>query len=174
LKGFGWNRNASYFSFNLDGTWLEIDQSEDRTLRTNYTTDVVRDRPFNLQGGGYVFLFRSEFFFRTTRELEYFFFPQFNIRLYDKNSTKIRIFCSSTLRIRIRVYVGKSIVPNISHHFVSVVCATCGRYTYVALFCVRRLSNWFKIYYISLNYDLVFNRNIILSSNFCDIRTDHL
>jgi hypothetical protein len=45
--------------------------------------------------GGYGFLFRSEFFFRTTRELEYLFFlsrkariffPEFNIRLYDKNS----------------------------------------------------------------------------------------
>ena len=45
--------------------------------------------------GGYDFLFRSEFFFRTTQELEYiffcrakgkFFFPEFNIRLYDKNS----------------------------------------------------------------------------------------
>jgi hypothetical protein len=57
----------------------------------------VRDRPFNLQGGGggYGFLFRSEFFFRTTQELEYsfflsckaqFFFSEFNIRLYDKNS----------------------------------------------------------------------------------------
>ena len=34
-------------------------------------------------GGG---LFRSEIFFRTTRELEYLFFPEFNIRLYDKNS----------------------------------------------------------------------------------------
>jgi hypothetical protein len=41
------------------------------------------------------FLFRSEFFFRTTQELEYLFFlsrkarnffPEFNIRLYDKNS----------------------------------------------------------------------------------------
>jgi hypothetical protein len=40
-------------------------------------------------------LFRSEFFFRTTQELEYLFFlsrevqiffPKFNIRLYDKNS----------------------------------------------------------------------------------------
>ena len=34
---------------------------------------MIRDRPFNLQGGGggggYVFLFGSEFFFRTTREL---------------------------------------------------------------------------------------------------------
>ena len=42
-----------------------------------------------------VFLFRSEFFFRTTQELEYLFFllrkarnffPEFNIRFYDKNS----------------------------------------------------------------------------------------
>ena len=58
----------------------------------------LRDRPFNLKvggGGGYGFLFRSEFFFPTTQELEYlfflsreaqFFFPEFNIRLYDKNS----------------------------------------------------------------------------------------
>ena len=70
---------------------------------------LVRDRPFNLKGGdGY--LFRSEFFFPTTQELEYYyfllcksriFFPEFNIRLYDKNSTKIRIFFSATLGIRI-------------------------------------------------------------------------
>ena len=33
----------------------------------------VRDRPFNLKGG-YGFLFRSEIFFRTTQELEYYFF----------------------------------------------------------------------------------------------------
>ena len=56
----------------------------------------IRDRPFNLKGGGgYGFLFRSEFFFRTTRELKFFllrsrkaqiFFPEYNIRLYDKNS----------------------------------------------------------------------------------------
>jgi hypothetical protein len=48
----------------------------------NYT---FRDRLFNLQGVAYVFLFRSEFLFRTTRELKYFF-PEFNIGLYDKNS----------------------------------------------------------------------------------------
>ena len=57
---------------------------------------LLRDRPFNLQGGGeYVFFFRSEFFSRTTRELEYYvflsrktriFFPEVNIRLYDENS----------------------------------------------------------------------------------------
>jgi hypothetical protein len=34
----------------------------------------VRDRPFNLKGRGYGFLFRSEFFFRTAQELEYLFF----------------------------------------------------------------------------------------------------
>jgi hypothetical protein len=42
-----------------------------------------------------VFCFVQNFFFRTTQELEYlfflsckaqFFFPEFNIRLYDKNS----------------------------------------------------------------------------------------
>ena len=48
----------------------------------------LRDRPFNLQGG-YGFLFR------IAQELEYLFFlslkariffPEFNIRIYDKNS----------------------------------------------------------------------------------------
>ena len=52
---------------------------------------LIRDRPFNLQEGeGYGILFRSEIFFRTTRELEHLFFlsskarnffPEFNIRL---------------------------------------------------------------------------------------------
>ena len=56
------------------------------TIRQVY----LRDRPFNLQGG-YGFLFRSEIFFRTTRVrilifLARNFFPEFNIRLYDKNS----------------------------------------------------------------------------------------
>jgi hypothetical protein len=54
------------------------------TLRP-INSSMLRDRPFNLKGG-YGFLFRSEFFFQTTQELEYFFFPEFNIRLYDKNS----------------------------------------------------------------------------------------
>ena len=36
-------------------------------------------------GGGMVLCFVQNFFYRTTRELE-FFFPEFNIRLYDKNS----------------------------------------------------------------------------------------
>ena len=53
--------------------------------------NIIRDRPFYLKGGGgggYGFLFRSEYIFRTTRELEYIFFlsrkartnfPEFNI-----------------------------------------------------------------------------------------------
>ena len=34
----------------------------------------LRDRPFNMKGGGYGFMFRSEVFFRTTQELEYLLF----------------------------------------------------------------------------------------------------
>ena len=81
------------------------------------TSDMVmtlycsfRDRPFNLQGGGgYGFLFRSEKFFRTTRELEYFYFQNLTLGYMTKtlnqiiflSSTKIRIFFSATLGIRI-------------------------------------------------------------------------
>ena len=66
-----------------------------------FVVHLVWDRPFNLKGGGgYGFLFRSEFFFRTTQELEYFFlsrktrnlFLEFNIRLYDKNSESDYLF----------------------------------------------------------------------------------
>jgi hypothetical protein len=55
----------------------------------------------HLSWGGYGFLFRSEIFFRTTQELEYLFFlsreagiffPEFNIRLYDKNSESDYLF----------------------------------------------------------------------------------
>ena len=54
----------------------------------------LRDRPFNLQGGLWFFVsFRKKF--RTTPELKHLFFlshkprnffPEFNIRLYNKNS----------------------------------------------------------------------------------------
>ena len=61
---------------------------------------MVRDRPFNLrEGGGYVFLFRSEICFRTTQVKSqniriYFFlsrkarifFPEFNVNVICKNS----------------------------------------------------------------------------------------
>ena len=80
-----------------------------------------RDRPFNLKGGGgggvMVFCFVQNFFSDNTRDRiliflsrkARIFFPESNIRLYDKNSesdyffssTKIRIFFSATLGIRI-------------------------------------------------------------------------
>ena len=80
---------------------------------------LVRDRPFNLKGGGgYGFLFRSKFFFCTTQELEYLFFCRAKLKFFFQNltlgymtktlnqiiffsSTKIRIFFSATLGIRI-------------------------------------------------------------------------
>ena len=67
-----------------------------RSCRSNYLNydhvnqlpehDQVRDRPFNLKGGRGLWLFvsfRIFFFCRAKREC---FFPEFNIRLYDKNS----------------------------------------------------------------------------------------
>ena len=80
--------------------------------------NVFRDRPFNLQGGGggYGFFTFRNFFFGQ-HELEYlfflsrrdFFFLEFNIRLYDKNSEADYFFFlhqnqnifSATLGIRI-------------------------------------------------------------------------
>jgi hypothetical protein len=63
---------------------------------------LLTDRPFNLQGGGgYGFLFRSKFFFRTKRELEYLFFlsceerilfSEFNIGYITKTLNQIIFF----------------------------------------------------------------------------------
>ena len=46
----------------------------------------LRDRPFNLKGG-YGFLFRSEFFFPTTQDLEYFFFCRAKREFFFQNLT---------------------------------------------------------------------------------------
>ena len=64
-----------------------------------------------------VFCFVKKFFSDNMR-VRIFFCPEFNIRLYDKNSesdyffssTKIRIFFSATLGIRIFL-LGKTITP---------------------------------------------------------------
>ena len=79
---------------------------------------------------GYVFLFRSEFFFRTRQELEYLFFlsckaqicfPEFSIRLYDKISESdyffspppiSEYFFSATLGIRIFFWKKKHNPPS--------------------------------------------------------------
>ena len=55
----------------------------------------------------YGFLFRSEFFFRTTQELEYFFSQNLTLGYMTKtlnqiffSSTKIRIFFSATFQVK--------------------------------------------------------------------------
>ena len=53
---------------------------------------MVRDRPFNLKGGGYGFLFRSEILFRTTGELEYFFFQNLTLGYMTKTLNQIIFF----------------------------------------------------------------------------------
>ena len=61
---------------------------------------VIRDRPFNLKGGLWYFVSFRIFFSDNTRVriLIFFvaqsakFFPQFNIRLYDKNSESFYFF----------------------------------------------------------------------------------
>ena len=87
------HQSKNWFDFDLKVKKKEV-YNKARLMSMFPNDPQVRDRPFNLKGeGGYGFLFRSEFFFRTTQELEYLFFlsrkariffPDFNIRLYDK------------------------------------------------------------------------------------------
>ena len=67
------------------------------TLNIRY----IRDRPFNLKGGGlWFFVSLNKFFSDNTRvrififfvALSAIFFPEFNIRLYDNNSESDYIF----------------------------------------------------------------------------------
>ena len=61
---------------------------------------MVRDRPFNLKGGLWFFDSFRKFFSDNTRVRIFFFFvsrsakfyPEFNIRLYDKNSESDYLF----------------------------------------------------------------------------------
>ena len=91
---------------------------------------MLRDRPFNfnLKGGEVMFfLFRSKKIFRTTRELEYLLFCHAKREIFFQNSTlgfmtktlnqiiffsstKIRIFFSAILGIRI-FYLEKTVTP---------------------------------------------------------------
>ena len=80
-----------------------------------WTRAYLRDRPFNLQGGVMVFCFVQNFFLDNTRVRIFIFFvariffPEFNIKLYDKYSESDYFFSlhqnqnifSATLRIRI-------------------------------------------------------------------------
>jgi hypothetical protein len=112
-------------SFNFDCSMSSISSSMVQSdplypLVSIFIMQWVRDRPFNLKGrggGGYDVVFRSEIFFRSTQELE-FFFCRAERKFFIQNvtlaymtktlnqiiffsSTKIRIFFSATLGIRI-------------------------------------------------------------------------
>jgi hypothetical protein len=79
---------------------------------------IIRDRPFNLQGWGYGFFFRLEFFFRTTRELKKncrvkreIFFQDVSLGYMTKTESDYFVFLhqnqnsfSATLGIRIFFY----------------------------------------------------------------------
>ena len=70
---------------------ININGRRRNTFPIDKKTRELRDRPFSLKGGGgggYGFLFRSEIFFsdNTSVRIFIFFVPEFNIRLYDKNS----------------------------------------------------------------------------------------
>ena len=67
---------------------------------------MFRDRPFNLKGGGYGFLFRSEFFFRTTQELEYIFFCRAKSEFFLQNSTLV--YMTKTLNLIIFFFLHQN------------------------------------------------------------------
>ena len=95
----------------ISQSWTPPEIKLTTARRTNYTTDVIRGRPFNLQGRGrgYVFFrFAQKFFFGQHESQNIIFFPQFNIRLYDKNSESDFFFPSTKIRI---FFQKKTITP---------------------------------------------------------------
>ena len=86
-----------------------------RTYTVNFNPHSFRDRPFNLQGGGYGFFFRSGFFFRTTRELEHLIFQNLSLDYMTTLNQIIFFFfhqnqniLSATLGIRIGFFLKKT------------------------------------------------------------------
>jgi hypothetical protein len=74
-------KKRSESQFRIGGNILQI------TDKYKYLAPCLRDRPFNLRGGGYGFLFRSEKKFRTTQELEYLFFCRAKREFFFQNLT---------------------------------------------------------------------------------------
>ena len=98
--------NTNFVVFDLTPSEIKLITAS----RTNYTSDVVRDRPFNLQGGVMFFFVSFRNFFSDNTRVRILFFPH-NLTLGYMtktlnqiiffSSTKIRIFFSATLGIRI-------------------------------------------------------------------------
>ena len=99
-----------------------MDNPDVLTLFHRPSVWMIRDRPFNLKGG-YGFLFRSENIFRTTQKTRVrifiVFFQNLTLGYMTKtlnqmiffSSTKIRIFFSATLGIRIFFLEKKTYPP---------------------------------------------------------------
>ena len=88
------------------------------SIRSKFGFIPIRDRPFNLKGGCYGFLFRSEICFRTTQELEYLFFLSHKAQFFFQNSTlgymtKIlnQISFFSSAKIRIFFLFSRYVIP---------------------------------------------------------------
>jgi hypothetical protein len=111
----------SYEGHNLDQL-ITVLERDSLTL-----IDWLRDRPFNLQGGLWLFVSFRNFFSDNTRVRIYIFFVRQSAKFFFQNSTlgymtktrnqiiffsstKIRIFFSATLGIRI-FFLGKKHNP---------------------------------------------------------------
>jgi hypothetical protein len=111
---FGWQRSYT--------TWPYLLVHGELMLWNLSHVSVIRDQPFNLMGvGGYVFLFHSEFFFRTRVRIIFFQNLTFGYMTKTLNqiiffsSTKIRIFFSFFSNIgNQNIFLGKKpITPNV-------------------------------------------------------------
>jgi hypothetical protein len=75
------NQRKSFTKFRISNHKLKIETGRYSKPITPLGTDHLTWR------GGYGFLFRSEFFFRTTQELEYLFFCRAKREIFFQNST---------------------------------------------------------------------------------------
>ena len=84
----------------------------------------LRDRPFNLKGGeGYGFLFRSEFFFRATQELEFYFFCRARREFFFQNLS-LGYMTKTLNQIFFFLHQNQNNLLNLSLHirFISLIC----------------------------------------------------
>jgi hypothetical protein len=130
-----------------------------------------------------VFCFVQNFFFRTTRELEYFFFlsrkariffPEFNIMLYDKHSESDYFFSSTKIRIVFSATLGNHIPPfKLNGRSLSWQDKTCLEYdndkiVLQILFCanssnvIHQQTWWFMVIYGDLWWFMVRDYSLLL------------
>ena len=77
---------SSFFSSVVSSKLVTVSTFSEMFESSCFFRCPVRDRPFNLKGGVMVFCFVQNFFFGQNKSQNIYFFPEFNIRLCDKNS----------------------------------------------------------------------------------------